>query len=62
MSKSMTHRVECGGTFFLQKRVDQTLTEPTLDELLCFLPKESISFLGDHTFLNENLKIILLIF
>ena len=48
--------------FFLWEGVDQTLAEPILDELWCFLPKESIPFLGDHTLLNENLKIILLIF
>ena len=33
MSKIMTHRVECGGIFFSERGVDQTLVEPTLDEL-----------------------------
>ena len=45
-----------------QKGVDQTMKKLTLDELGCFPQKEFIPFLGDHTSLNENLKVILLIF
>ena len=45
-----------------QKGVDQTMKKLTLDELGCFPQKEFIPFLGDHTSLNENIKVVWLTF